>query len=271
MNVELLKRKTYWELQSSIDKYIEFNKIDISGLSNQIKELIDAGETCGKMITDKEMSDSDFYKSLKEFAFIIDWDENDFKNIVAKYYGWNFAGYATIKTKMHKQINSLGGHKKSHKEAGVNYKVLYTEDANIDINHIYSIEEVQKLLDEKKIVIVLEEERKVHGKKDEKEDYFAFESAYDRGTIVPLFLSDGGKYYSYTLKYIRNYLTGDKLKELYIGHIDHINTQVCAATNGEHEEFIAWQEIADECSKEFNNCGYTRRLVKLNEDKEKYI
>ncbi len=274
MNAELLKRKIYWEVRYAIDKYFQTGKPDITGICQDMEGLLSGAEECQKLIESKsDISELEFYNMLTTFAFVTNWTEKDLVNIIEIHTGKNFVGSTRIRTRMHKVVKERKDNKHCacwYNEVGIDYRVLYTSDAHLDNKHLYTVEEISKLIADGKIVIVKEINRKLFGKKQERETYYPFECAYDDNSALYSFLSKDGKYYLSTLKYIKEQMTSSKLKKLFIENMKHIDGEISYVSNGGKFNGLSWDYVAQECEREFEEKGYTRRLLNLNTEKAKY-
>ena len=129
------------------------------------------------------------------------------------------------------------------------------------------IEEIKKLIDEKKIIIICEEERNLAWDKEdyEEEEYQRFDYAYDDYNMEHSFFSKEGKFYPYTLKYIRSRVNKKELSKLFKEHLEHSNREIYEATHKSSWTEDHFKKVAEEYSQEFKNQGYAKRLKKLNE------
>lgn len=271
MYIELIKKNLYWEMREILDEYEDGRKVDYTQMNESVEELLHGAESCKEMINNRRnISDIDFYRRLKEFACISGWDEYDCYNVLEMAYNTKFAGYATINTTMHAVVQKREGHGRDFswwdEEVGINFKILYTKDFKVDYEHFYTIEEIKKLIAEKKILLVSEEERSLAWENCKKQKYQRFEYAYDDYNMKHEFFDETGKFYKYTLKYIRKKLNSRQLKKLYSEHIDHVEDEVYEATDGRnYGSDSTWVHVAKDYSKEFEKCGYAKRLTRLKE------
>lgn len=92
-----------------------------------------------------------------------------------------------------------------NEEVGIDFKIIYTKDFDVDYEHFYTAEEIKKLINEKKIVIISREERDLISDEEnyKKEDYQMFDDAFDDYSMQYEFFNEGGKFYKYTLMYIK--------------------------------------------------------------------
>lgn len=271
MNIELLEKRLGYVHEQAISKYSKTGVVDVSNICKEIDDLLSGAEDWQRLFKEN-ISDEEFYKILTGMAFIMDWDEQDFLNIVRKYYGKKFVGSKTIETKMQKTVlrtgdrcNALGKFDSWYEDVGINFIILYTEDANVSSAHIYSADEIRELIENNKIVLVTEKERKLFDSDKGKEEYQIFDCAYHKEYSLRNFLDENSKFYSSTLKYIRERLTTEKLKQLLDRNIQHINSEISQIIDC-GEESIPKEHIASECYIEFEAREYTRRLKKLNEE-----
>ena len=275
MYIELVRQMLFWEMKEAVEKHENGEKIDFTEVNQRIEQLLHGAENCQEMINNRrKIEDKDFYSMLNEFAYIGGWDEYDCYNVLEIAYNTKFAGYATINTTMHATVQKTEGHGRDfswwNEEIGVDFKILYTKDFEVDYEHFYTIEEIKKLIAEKKILIVSEEERSLAWEEDnyKKEKYQRFDYAYDDYSMKHEFFDETGKFYKYTLKYIKKKLNSRQLKKLYSEHLDHVEGEVYEATDGRnYGSDSSWAHTAKEYSKEFEKCGYAKRLTRLKEEK----
>ena len=275
MYVELIKQTLFWKMRDAVKKQENYEKVDFTEVNYIIEQLLHGAESCQEMINNRrKISDKDFYSMLNEFAYISDWNDYDCYNVLEMAYNTKFAGYATINTTMHTTIQKTAGHGRDFswwdEEVGVNFKILYTEDFNVDYEHFYTINEIKKLVAEKKIIIVSERQRNLAWEEYnyKKEKYQAFNYAYNYYSMQYEFFNEGGKFYKYTLKYIKKKLNSRQLKKLFSEHLDHVEGEVYEATDSRnYDSDSSWAHTAKEYSKEFEKCGYAKRLTRLKETK----
>ena len=270
MNIDLKYKNLYWELDYAIQEYEKNGNIDFEEINDGVEELIDGAESCLEMINNRrKFNNKDFYLNLLKFAHINGLSDYDYQHILELAYNKKFPGKAVIMTTMHDITTKTEGHGRSfdyfEEEIGINLKIYYTENANINLDHVYTIAEIEELLDENKVLIMYEEERKL-GSEDEEyqsEKYQEFESIYDD------FLKTTGAYYPYTLKYIYNSIPKRKLLSLFKEHLQHINTEINHITDPKRSEIISPKSniVISEYSDEFKEKGYAKRLSKLNNTK----
>lgn len=275
MNIELINQSLFWEMSEAVDNHVNGEKINFNTLNNGMEQLLHGAENCLKMIDNrKNLSDEEFYKKLLEFAYINDWNEYDCFRVLEIAYNMKFDGEALIKTTMHTVVQKTEGHGRDfswwNEEVGIDFRIFYTKDFEVDYEHFYTTEEIKKLIAEKKILIVSEEERSLAWEEDnyKKEKYQRFDYAYDDYSMKHEFFDETGKFYKYTLKYIKKKLNSRQLKKLYSEHLDHVEGEVYEATDGRnYGSDSSWAHTAKEYSKEFEKCGYAKRLTRLKEEK----
>ena len=273
MNIELLNKQLYWEFANLVDAYKHGEEIDFTEMKYKVDQLLQSAESCKAMIENrKKIKNQEFYDMLNEFAFITEWNDYDCYRVIELAYNKKFEG-SILKTTMHRMSNMDDSNKKNNEYCdqvvGVNYKVLCDKDYRIKYEHMFTKEDVQNLIDYNLIVILKEEERRLsHSKPDYKpEKYQEFECAYDKYSMQYEFFHENGKFYPYTLRYIRKQATNKKLKELFKEHLKHINYEIDDITNKqEWNDSPSCDYITEECAKKFEEAGFTKRLVKLNEN-----
>ena len=271
MNVELNERKLYWEIDAMARDFYDGKKADFSETNSGVKELIDGAESCMKMISDrKNLTNQEFYHLLLKFAFISDWNDYDCHKVLELAYNMNFVGDAVIKTTMHTTVQKTDGHGRDfswwNEEIGIDFKVAYTKDFKVDYEHTYSIEEIKKLIDEKKILIISEEERSLSWDKKnyKKEEYQRFDYAYDDLNWEHRFFDDTGKFYPYTLRYIRSKVSKKVLLKLFKEHLEHANREIYEATHTNCWYESHYKKAIEKYNAEFKKQGYSKKLKYLN-------
>ena len=274
MNVELTEKNLYWEVEGAARDFYDGEKMDFSEINSGVEELIGGAESCMKMISDrKNLTNKEFYDMLLKFAYITDWNDYDCYKVLELAYNMKFVSDAVIKTTMHAVFQKTEGHGRDFswwdEEVGIDFKVVYTKDFKVDYEHAYSVEEIKRLIDEKKIVIISEEERSLAWDKKnyKKEGYQRFDNAYDDYSMKHRFFDETGKFYPYTLRYIRSRVNKKELLKLFKEHLEHANREIYDAThkscwNGEH-----FKKAVEQYSGEFKKQGYAKRLTKLNSNK----
>ena len=269
MNVELKERILYWEVEGIGNDFDDSEKIDFSEINSGVEEIIDGAEACLKMISDrKKLTNKEFYDLLLKFAFISNWNTYDCYKVLELAYNMNFVGDTVIKTTMHAIHQKTEGHGRSfswwNEEVRINFKVAYTKDFKVDYEHAYSVDELRRLIDEKKILIISERSSDCDEKNYKKEKYQRFDKPYDDYSWKNDFFGETGKYYPYTLRYIRSKLNKEKFLKLFKGHLENANKEIYEAT---HEECWdkSYKKAIKAFSAEFEQQGYAKKLTKLNE------
>lgn len=272
MDIELNEQSAWFEMKEATEKCNNGEKIDFTRVNYIMEQLLYGAECCKEMITNREnLSDEDFYVMLNQFAYVSGWDELDCYNVLEIAYNMKFVDEAVIKTTMHTNVQKTEGNGSDYswwnEEVGIDFKIIYTKDFDVDYEHFYTAEEIKKLINEKKIVIISREERDLISDEEnyKKEDYQMFDDAFDDYSMQYEFFNEGGKFYKYTLMYIKKQLTAEKLKTLFSNHLEHTSSEVCdiIGDNGNRSDFGVY--IAKEYLKEFQNNGYAKRLKKLND------
>lgn len=272
MNVELDRRMLFWEMKEIDEKSNEGEKIDFTKVNYVMEKLLNGAECCIEMITNRNnLSNKDFYDKLNQFAYISCWDEVDCYKVLELAYDTKFLGETVISTTMHTNVQKKEGHGHDfswwNEEIGIDLRIIYSKDFNIEYDHFYTVEEIKKLIDEKKVVIIsiMERDLSLGEENYKKESYQIFNCAFDDYDMQYEFFNEGGKFYKYTLMYIKEKLTTEKLKELFSNHLKHTNSEVhdIIGTDGYGSDFGF--SIASKYSKEFENRGYAKRLKRLND------
>ena len=119
------------------------------------------------------MSDKDFYELIKYFYYI-KLDESDYLEMISRKFGCRYTKIVTIPTTMVFDEMVEEGHRKSFSYWKQRFQVYLQVATNPDViinNHVYTVEEIKKLLLDKSIVIVLKESRDLDKKLELEEDY----------------------------------------------------------------------------------------------------
>ncbi len=270
MDIKLNKQMLFWEMKEIVENYNNGKDGDFTKLNLRMEQLFQEAESCQEMIDNKEkLSENEFYNMLNKFAYISGWTDYDCYNVLELAYNMDFINEAVIKTTMHTTLDK--SEKKGRdfrlwkEEVGINFVILYTKDFQVDYEHVYTIEEIKKLLAEKKIIIVSKEERDLSWDKDdyEKEEYIEFPYAYDDNNMQYEFFNKNGKFYKYTLMYIKKKLTNKELINILLEHLNHIECEVYDTTDGSNYQNLSWSHVAKEYAKKYEACGYSKRLEKL--------
>ena len=272
MNVDLSCKNLQWEVEGAARNFYDYGKINLSEINSGVEELINGAESCLSMITsERELTDEQFYESLLKFAFITEWSEYDCYHVLELAHNLKFVGDEVIKTTMHANVQKTEGHGRNFswwdEEVGIDFRILYTEDFIVDYEHFYTIEEIKKLINDKKIIIVSEEKRNLawDEKNYKEENYQRFDYAYDDYSMKHEFFDKNGKFYPYTLKYIRSNFDKKELIKLFKEHLDHSNREIYGATHKSSWNAKHFKKVAEEYSSEFKKQGYAKRLRKLND------
>jgi hypothetical protein len=267
MDIELNEERIYHVLNDAVTQYKKTNDIDVSLVCEKMDELVTSAEHCKDLVQNCEnMNPEKIYKTFSEFAFIYAWNDYDFISIINMSYGMKFVGEKTIPTTMQSKFLKTESDGWKEVEAGVDLRVLYTQDTKLD-NHDYSIKEIHQLLSTGQILILEAVEGKQKNKNYIGEPYHYFGSVLDKNPEVA-FLNPKSRFYPYTLQYIKEQLTKEKLKKLFFDHLEHVNIEFSEAADLHYENWKK-RHVNEECQRVFKEKGITRRLVKLNETKKK--
>lgn len=273
MNIELLNRRLYNDLELIQERYRDTGKIDLTIINDSIEEIVKGAENCQEMINNrKKLSDEEFYQKLLTFAWISmwDWDEKDSNNVVELANKQKYEGETTIETTMTVVHQMREGHGRDfsywNEEQGINYKILYTSDFKKDWNHLYTKEEIQKLIDEKKILILESSERSIECKVSfPKEKYYPFEEALGHYNKLYLLFDPKSKYYPFTLKYIRKNLGTKRLQQMLKEHLEHFDSELEEIMSVDINEFVRDVKSDNEMTyqEEYEKRDFAKRLNKV--------
>ena len=154
MYIDLLKRELFGELEDLANNYREGKKVDFTRIKKEFEELLKGAEDCKNVIDNRRsITDKEFYDMLEEIAFI-EWDEEDYYKIIGKAENIEYVGDDTILTTMeqfvstNEELEDIGYW---DDETGINLRILYTKDFEIDDEHFYTIEEIERLIAEKRL------------------------------------------------------------------------------------------------------------------------
>lgn len=154
MEFELYESLAGWEMPEIIKEYRETKKINISYFKYVFNLLLEKAEIAKELLENGEtLTDEEYYEKLKEFMRFY-YSFNDYSKIVMMYFnakGFNLTKTDIIRTTMH-----------IDKKTAINYHVFCTEDVNIAPYHAYTISELQKLIDDKKIVLWYRDYRDIY-------------------------------------------------------------------------------------------------------------
>ena len=275
MYVELINKLIYWEWKEALEQHENGKKPDFTEVNQEIEKLLRGAESCQEMINNRRnVSDEDFYSMLKDFGRIEGWGYADCNNVIAMAYNIEAVGVDIISTTMHDVIHT---YRHEDEEFGIDLEILYTKEFKSDDNHFYTVEEIKKLIAEKKIIILTSKLRDLDREKNnyKKENYKRFHEAYnfdveDDYEVEQAFFNKNRKYYKYALKYIKNQLNSRKLKKLYSEYFEHVKGEIYDVTGviNHGGPNSVWAHVAKEYSKEFEERGYAKRLTRLKEAKK---
>ena len=273
MDIDILESTLSDDFDDVVDALYSEEEADYKNVMESADKLLSRTENSKKLLnTTRKMSPLEFYNYLRRFAKITVWTERDCMNVLSMVHGIDFIGTDVIKTSMTKEIIATEGHGHDFswwdEEIGINYKILYTSKFNLDTDKIYTPNDIFRLISEKKIVLVGEKERSLDDDPEfEKEQYKEFELAYDteKSSILHEFLSKDGKYFDYTLRYIKKQVNKNKLKELYDKQLELTNLEFERVYNP-GDEFKGVDEASRTCAKQFKLKGYNKRLYNLNHE-----
>ena len=154
MNIEFEKPNLECYLTTDYDNYM-MNDIPIN---DESEVIVKVGQYLENIKEIQPIINSDM-KKLNDFEFInllkkicdIELDEYDFLKIFSMAHNKKFSKYEIINTSMTRQITKTEGYGHSFDYydtiVGTQYKVAVAEDANISLEHRYSVKEITKLIE----------------------------------------------------------------------------------------------------------------------------
>lgn len=208
MNIEFHRPNVYDIFFNNLTRSSSYIKHLLrDDIQNVLKNVEIAEQLTGESAT--SLSDEEYTKMLYSICSI-SLTEQDYLKILSQALGNTFVSYTTIETTMTRNITATEGRGNSfdywNEEVGTEFDIAYAQNANIDTEHSYSVEELKKLIAEKRIVLL--KEKDVHDSLPEKaEEYESFET-------LDLFTIPYGKHFpDIYYKYIRENINGAKIKK----------------------------------------------------------
>lgn len=135
------------------DEIIERFKIIVNEYFNIINKLLE--------VDIDDLSDEDFYKLLTKF-YDINLDSDDYLEILSQYNDKKYVNYGIIPTNMTFYDIVSEGHGKNfswwEEELQACYHVAYSDNFKIDMDRLYTKDEIKELVSNKEIVILKEED-----------------------------------------------------------------------------------------------------------------
>ena len=191
------------DVLNSYDEYVKRINMLI-GKAEDCKELIDSYD---------ELSNVDFYAKLIVLGINSELNGKDFCKILSSFYNVDYVGEKEIETTLYQNRlyeKGWGKDREVHeKKFAIKLHVLYTKNAFSSVCE-FDKETIQKLLDEKKIVILFKEyDDYAYHTKEECPEY---ECAYDED--YEMFFSPKGKYHEVTLKHIKETVNKKELNKI---------------------------------------------------------
>lgn len=250
------------EMSEVVHNYKDGKKIDFTRVNYEIEKLLHSAESCNKIVNNGiKLSDNDFYLFLNEFARITGWSQFDCQQVINMANGFKYDESSTLITSMQRVLPESG------EIVRIYLDIIYNQKFNVDSKHVYSVEEIEKLVNQKKIIIVCEKASNIDYDKKyyRSEEYHSFECAYDEDNLEYEFFNEGGMFYPYTLMYIRKELSSDKIRKLISSHLNNVNDEISDVITDGGFASDYWTYVAHEYLKEFENQGYSKRLRRINE------
>lgn len=219
--------------------------------NNYLKELlvlIKKADECKKIIKKyNSLSDLAFYNIMKTFNGNSNITIKDRIKIISLYYKKDFEGIRKIRTSMSHPVIEEYGHGKdleSRREfRTVDLEVVF-RDIDLDLYHYYTREEINKLIKDKKIVIMSSMVNWDNSCSDT-DRYDLTPSVNDE---TDQFEEKDGKYFGTMLKYYRNIYSKENLTKIKKDYIEQIKDK---------------RDIMLSIEKRFNEESFQKKLNKL--------
>lgn len=225
------------DLREPFELYMEHLQMVIAK-AEEVKNLID---------NYNNFSDEEFYDKITKLKLNSILGDKDYCNILSMTYKKNYEGPIDISTEFFSEIWEDYGTGKDREKVCEKYdislQIIYS-DTDIDLVHIYTLSELNKLLRSKQIVILqaIRDDILYYGKKK----YPKYKGAYDNN--FSKFVKRNGEYHKATIKYVRRENSIKKLTEIYNSLIKLINEKI---------------QIMEEMEKEFHKDSFQKRIGAL--------
>ena len=225
-------------LSEPFEVYMENLKMVISK-AEELKNLID---------NYNNFSDEEFFEKINRLGLNSILRSSDYCNILSIANKKNYEGPINISTEFFVEIWEDYGSGKDRERVrekyDVNLQIIYA-DTDIDLVHIYTLSELNKLIQSKQIVILqsIRDDNLYYGEKK----YPKLKQAYDDN--YSKFLKKNGEYHKATIKYVRKENSVEKLMEIYDELIETIKGRM---------------QIMEDMEKEYHNDSFQKRIGALN-------
>lgn len=214
----------------------------------EISFLISKAEECQSIIDEYDnLSNPDFYKKIKALGIGSDLTELDIINIIGLYYGREYEGIEKIQTNMSWPVIEEYGHGKDLERRRefrtMDLEVIYG-NCNLSNRYRYSKEEIDKLVNYQKIII-LRNKIDWDNSCGDTNRYPEYPTVFGKENQIE---DSKGKYYRMMLKYLKTKITKEKLIELQKKLVSIIKKE---------------KNIMDSINKRFNNDSFQKKLSKF--------
>lgn len=249
-----------WEFIDKLRYMTPDNKTIIeTKIESKINEYLDTISLIIKLINETNtLSDEEFINLLKSVCDI-SFNKSDILEVLSIAYNKNFTNYQTIYTTMISTVVETEGHGHSfdwwEEDVRTIYKVACEEDFQVDPDKTYSIKELQDLLDNKKIVIVKENAIELEEYIENKEEYKQFK-ILDSST----FLKKESEFFLSAIKYIKSYITKEKITSRLIRHIEKLEEDIEELEYASQVHNYLFEETPSIIIPILNNINYQERL-----------
>lgn len=241
----------YDDLYSSVKK---------SEVIKKIEEYLKRAEEVKEIVSkNSKINNEDLVSLLSNSLSEITLDYEDYLKILTNANGKEYIGFATIKTTMVRKVVLTEGYGDSfdfwEDLVYTKYKIIYSSDICIKNEHYYSIKELKKMIKNKNIIIIEEQEKELDTRMKKTEDYRSFDILNFKD-----FLDPENSLYSYTIDYIKIKISllRKKLRKYLKKLNSEINDIIKNKTN-----FPLEQEVIEYYKKSLEEQGTIRKLKSL--------
>ena len=201
------------------DKINENGNNDVSIVTNKIDYYIDKIKNYKLLSEENRNIPNTIFLSLLEEISSLKLEEKDYLNILSLKEGIEYKNTVILNTDMIA---------KRKKTTYVSFKAAASQPINT--KHIYTLEELNNLIDDKAIIILGEYlktfnlERYATYEKYIKYDYYSYDD----------FINKNGRLFIYTLQYIRNSVTSERIKKELDIYIELLKSEINKITNNKY-------------------------------------